>query len=95
VRGLDYGLSLPQLTARIAEFNPIDNLRPLGGASVKILHIHGDQDDLVPLPANSLELAARYKKFGGSAQVVVLKGLGHGGTRLYESEPFISFLLAD
>jgi hypothetical protein len=47
------------------------------------------------MPANSLELAARYKKSGGSAQIVVLKGLGHGGTSLYESETFIRFLLAD
>jgi pimeloyl-ACP methyl ester carboxylesterase len=94
-RGLDYGLSLAELSRRAAEFNPIDNLRPLAAAGVKILHIHGDQDDLVPLPANSQELAARYKKLGGSAQIVVLKGLGHGGTRLYESTPLLSFLLAD
>jgi pimeloyl-ACP methyl ester carboxylesterase len=94
-RGLGYGLSHEQLAGRVAEFNPIDNLRPLAAAGVKILHVHGDHDDLVPLAANSLELAARYKTLGGSAQVVVLKGLGHGGTPLYESEPFIKFLLAD
>jgi pimeloyl-ACP methyl ester carboxylesterase len=94
-RGLDYGLTHEQLAARITQFNPIDNLRPLAEAGVKILHIHGDQDDLVPLPANSLGLAARYKKLGGSAEIVVLKGLGHGGTPLYESAPLLSFLLAD
>jgi hypothetical protein len=94
-RGLDYGLTHEQLAARITEFNPIDNLRPLAASGVKILHIHGDKDDLVPLPANSLELAARYKKFGGSAQIVILNGLGHGGMRLYESQPFIEFLLAN
>jgi hypothetical protein len=94
-RGLDYGLSLAELSRRAAEFNPIDNLRPLAAASVRILHIHGDQDDLVPLQANSQELASRYKKLGGSAQIVVLKGLGHGGTPLYESAPLLSFLLAD
>jgi predicted esterase len=93
-RGLDYGLSLQQLSSRVSEFNPINNLRPLAAAGVKILHVHGDQDDLVPMKANSLELATRYKKFGGSAEIVLLPGLGHGGTRLYESEPFIQFLLA-
>jgi len=93
--GLGYGLSLEQLSGRVSEFNPIDNLGPLAAAGVKILHVHGDKDDLVPMPANSLELAARYKKSGGSAQIVVLKGLGHGGTPLYESETFIKFLLAD
>ncbi|HEV3302655.1 MAG TPA: prolyl oligopeptidase family serine peptidase [Planctomycetaceae bacterium] len=93
--GLGYGLSLEQLSGRIQEFNPIDNLGSLAGAGVKILHVHGDKDDLVPMQANSLELAARYKKSGGSAQIVVQKGLGHGGTPLYESETFIKFLLAD
>jgi predicted esterase len=95
LRGLDYGLTLKQLSARVGEFDPIDNLRPLAAAGVRILHVHGDHDDLVPMGANSSELVARYKKLGGSAEVVVLKGLGHGGTALYESQPFLAFLLAD
>jgi pimeloyl-ACP methyl ester carboxylesterase len=94
-RGLDYRMSRGDLTSLISHFNPIDNLQPLASAGVKILHIHGDKDDLVPIQANSLELSDRYKKLGGSAQVVVLPGLGHGGTRLYESEPFIQFLLGE
>ncbi len=93
-KGLDYGLPLNQLAARMAEFNPIDNLAPLAQARVKILHIHGDKDDLVPTDANSFALERRYKKLGGSAQVVVLPGLGHGGLPLYESRPLIDFLLA-
>ncbi len=63
--GLAYNLTLEQLTARQAEFNPIDNLAPLAKAGVKILHIHGDKDDLVPMAANSTELAKRYKALGG------------------------------
>lgn len=94
-KGLDYGLTHEQLAARIAEFNPIDNLAPLAKAGVKILHIHGDKDELVPTEANSFELARRYKRMGGSAQIVVIPGLGHGGTPLYESKPLIEFLLAD
>ena len=62
---------------------------------MKILHIHGDKDDLVPMAANSTELAKRYKALGGSAEVVVIPGLGHGGEVLYESQPLLSFLLAD
>lgn len=94
-KGLDYGLSLEELTKRAAEFNPIDNLAPLAKSSVKILHIHGDKDELVPMSANSTELARRYRELGGSAQIVVLEGLAHGGIRLYESEPLLTFLLAD
>ena len=94
-KGFAYDLSLDQLTARQGEFNPIDNLAPLAKSGVKILHIHGDQDDLVPLDANSTELARRYQSLGGSAEIVVIKGLGHGGKILYESEPLLKFLLAD
>jgi pimeloyl-ACP methyl ester carboxylesterase len=94
-RGLDYGLTLAQLQGHAADFNPIDNLRPLAAAGAKILHLHGDQDDVVPIAANSIELADRYRKLGGAAKVIVLKGLGHGGTDFYESQPFLDFLLAD
>lgn len=73
----------------------VGNLAPLAKAGVKVLHIHGDKDDLVPIAANSTELAHRYREFGGTAEIVVLEGLGHGGQVLYESEPLLKFLLAD
>jgi predicted esterase len=92
---LGYGLSLAELTRRAAEFNPIDNLPPLAKEQVKILHIHGDQDALVPMSVNSTELARRYRQLGGSAEIVVIKGLGHGGQELYKSLPLLTFLLAD
>lgn len=94
-KGLGYELSLAELERRAAEFNPINNLAPLAKAGVRILHIHGDQDELVPMDANSTELARRYRELGGTAEIVVLKGLGHGGKVLYESRPLIEFLLAD
>ena len=93
--GLDYGLSLEELSRRAAEFNPIDNLAPLAKAGVKILHIHGDADTLVPMDANSDELARRYRKLGGDVEIVVLKGLAHGGQELYQSDRLLKFLLAD
>jgi pimeloyl-ACP methyl ester carboxylesterase len=94
-KGLDYGLSLEELTKRAAEFNPIDNLAPLARAKVKILHIHGDRDEIVPIRENSTELARRYREHAGAAEIVVLKGLGHGGIELYESQPLLDFLLGD
>jgi pimeloyl-ACP methyl ester carboxylesterase len=92
---LGFGLSAEQLQNCVNVFNPIDNLAPLAKAGVKILHIHGDKDELVPMSANSTELARRYQELGGSAEIVVLEGLGHGGKILYESEPLLKFLLAD
>lgn len=95
IKGLDYGLTLEQLTRRADEFNPINNLAPLAKSGVKILHIHGDKDELVPMSANSTELARRYRELGGNAEIVVLEGLAHGGLRLYESEALLAFLLAN
>jgi pimeloyl-ACP methyl ester carboxylesterase len=102
-RGLDYGLSLEELDRRAGEFNPIDNLAPLAKANVKVLHLHGDEDTLVPTSANSKELARRYRELGGQAEIVLLKGLGaeransrgHDGPELYDSAALLKFLLAD
>lgn len=94
-KGLGYDLTLEQLSERVAEFNPVDNLSPLAKSGVKILHIHGDQDEIVPMDANSTELAKRYRELGGHAEIVVLEGLGHGGKILYESQPLLKFLLSD
>jgi pimeloyl-ACP methyl ester carboxylesterase len=102
-KGLAYGLSLEELDRRAGEFNPIENLAPLAKAGAKILHIHGDEDTLVPTSANSTELAHRYRGLGGEAEIVLLKGLGagransrgHDGPELYDSAPLLSFLLAD
>jgi predicted esterase len=94
-KGLGYNLTYAELAAHIAQYNPVDNLAPLAKAGVKILHIHGDKDKLVPTDPNSFELARRYKGLGGSAEIVVIPGLGHGGMPLYESKPLIEFLLTD
>ncbi|HEY2841795.1 MAG TPA: hypothetical protein VGJ26_21725 [Pirellulales bacterium] len=99
-KGLDYGLSLEELQRRAAEFNPIDNLAPLAKAGVKILHLHGDEDLLIPTNANSTELARRYKELGGAAEIVLLKGLGptkrgHDGPELYDSAELLKFLLGE
>lgn len=94
-QGLGYDLTLDELTQRITEFNPIDNLAPLARQKVQILHIHGDKDELVPMKDNSTELANRFRNLGGLAEIVVLEGLGHGGQQLYESEPLLKFLRDD
>jgi hypothetical protein len=96
---LDYGLSLEELDRRSSEFNPIDNLAPLAKAGAKILHLHGDQDTLVPTGGNATELVRRYREFGGEAEIVLLDlpatKRGHDGPELYESESLVKFLLAD
>ena len=93
--GLGFGLPQQELAGRLAEFNPIENLAPLARAKVKVLHLHGDHDKLVPLEANSMELIRRYKSLGGSAELIVMKGLSHGGAPFFGSQQLAAYLLAD
>ena len=90
---LGFGLSLAELTRRAAEFNPIDNLAPLAKAGVKIFHIHGDKDTLVPWRANSDVLVETYQRLGGDARLEIIPGLGHGGKSFYSSESLVRFLI--
>jgi hypothetical protein len=102
-KGLDYGLSLAELERRAGEFNPIENLAPLAKAKVKIMHLHGDADQVVPTAANATELGRRYRDLGGEARIVLIKKLGvgrpnsrgHDAPELHDSEPFLEFLLGD
>lgn len=91
--GLAYNLSLEEMQQRISEFNPIDNLEPLARHDVKIFHIHGNKDDVVPLEPNSLELMRRYRELGGEAEVQILDGEKHGGMVFFESERAVEFML--
>ncbi|HVC92215.1 MAG TPA: prolyl oligopeptidase family serine peptidase [Pirellulales bacterium] len=91
--GLAYGLDRDQLQARLKEFNPIDNLEPLAKAGVKIYHIHGTGDDVVPIGPNSVELARRYGELGGGMEIEAIEGGKHGGPEFYSSKRALDFLL--
>lgn len=79
---LAYGLSLPELTARVDEYNPISNLKPLTSADVKIFHIHGDRDtdNAVPWDRNTLDFVYQYRRLGGQADYEIYYGRGHGAS---------------
>ena len=93
--GIGIELTQDQLATRLAEFNPIENLPPLAKAGVKLLQLHGDRDQVVPLVANSSELARRYRGLGGAAEVIVIRGYGHGGRPFSAANALAEFLLAD
>jgi pimeloyl-ACP methyl ester carboxylesterase len=90
---LAFGLSLGDLDRRAGEFNPIDNLAPLAKAGVKIFHIHGDKDSVVPDGPNSQVLVRKYRQLGGDARLEIIPGLGHGGKPFYSSENLLKFLI--
>jgi len=72
-----YGMTEEQLSTNLAQHNPIDRLAPLAKAEVPIFHIHGEQDEIVPLDENSGELKKRYEKLGGRMTFEIVEGQGH------------------
>jgi pimeloyl-ACP methyl ester carboxylesterase len=74
-----YDLTEKELGARLGEFNPIEHIGILARARVPALLIHGDEDKVVPLKANSAEFVARYKaeRAEDAVKLIVAKGQGH------------------
>ena len=62
-----------ELKKRITEFNPIDNLKGMAQAGVKIFHIHGDKDTLVPIQQSQL-IMAKFKEMGVPSKLVIKEG---------------------
>jgi len=72
-----YGISEDELARGLPQHNPVDRLAPLAEGGVPILHVHGDNDSVVPLERNSGELLRRYTQLGGQMEVLVVSGRGH------------------
>ncbi len=91
-----YELSAEQFEANLKKHNPIDRLEPLAKANVPIFHIHGDQDTVVPLQANSGTLAQRYRDLGGDMTLEVVEGHGHDmWNGWFQSEELVEFVRAN
>lgn len=88
-----YGLSIEELDLQLSRHNPIERLAPIAQAKIPILHIHGDADKVVPLEANSAEIAERYKALGGPIELIVIPGRGHEhDPAFFESQALLEFL---
>ena len=73
--------------------NPIDHLAPLAKAKIPLLHVVGDADKPVPVSENTAILEARYKKLGGTIQVIHKPGIGHHPHSLKDPKPIVDFIL--
>lgn len=89
-----YGMTPAELEQNLSEHNPVDRLRPLRDAGVKIMHIHGDNDTKVPLLQNSQVVHDRYVAMGGSMKLQVVPGVGHEEIpAVFQSRPMLEFML--
>ena len=90
-----YGMTEQQLTAALAQHNPVNRVEPLARAHVPVLHIHGDIDALVPVEKNSAALAEQYRKFGGEMTLTVIKGQGHNmWTGWFQCPELVDFVIS-
>ena len=90
---LGFMMTPEELHKRLKEFNPIETLKPLADAGVRILHVHGNSDAGIPSKENSIELLQRYRKLGGDMELETLIGHGHGGNIFYTSDKTVRFLV--
>lgn len=89
-----FQLEPAELLKNSNRLNPIEGLRPLAEAGVPIYHIHGDQDQVVPLQSNSAELARRYRQFGGPVTLQIVEGQGHNMWEgWFRSDELVNFVI--
>lgn len=89
-----YQLKPHELEFYLANVNPVDRLAPLAAARVPIFHLHGDQDAVVPLEANSALLAERYRSLGGPIELQIVPGQGHNmWPGWFQSQPLVDFVI--
>ena len=90
----DYNLTETELRARLAEFNPLDNLQGLLKHKVPIFVVHGDSDAAVPYEENTRLLKDRYEAGGGPITVKLIAGEGHKvSPAFFECPELIEFVL--
>ncbi len=90
-----YGMTPEALSEHLAEHNPLDRLEALAKAGVPLFAIHGDTDTVVPLEANSGEMAKRYEALGGTMKLIVPPGQGHTMWEgFFHCQELVDFVLA-
>ena len=90
----DFAMTEPELVAKLAEFNPIDNLKGLLANKVPMFAVHGDKDNLVPYDLNTRILKERYEAGGGSIQVKIIPDKGHQvDPAFFQCQELVDFVL--
>jgi pimeloyl-ACP methyl ester carboxylesterase len=72
--------------------NPVDRLAPLAKAKVRLIHVVGDTDDVVPVAENTGLIESRYQALGGRIEVIHKPGVGHHPHGLDDPAPVVTFI---
>jgi len=92
-----YGLAPADLAARAADLCPIERIAVAAAAGVPVCIIHGDDDKVVPLAANSAELKRRYEAAGKGdlVRLIVAERQGHNFWEgFFRCQELVDFLIA-
>lgn len=73
--------------------NPIDTLKPLFDAKIALIYVVGDADNVVPPGENAAIAEDRYRKLGGTVEVIHKPGVGHHPHGLEDCSPVVKFIL--
>ena len=71
----------------------LDRMAPLARAGVPLIHVCGDADESVPFEQHTAEFARRYRKLGGTIEVIVKPGGKHHPHSLPDPAPIVRFIL--
>ncbi|WP_145098577.1 alpha/beta hydrolase family protein [Anatilimnocola aggregata] len=89
----DYQMTEADFRSKLAELNPVDNLKELAAQKVPMFIVHGDADAAVTYPDNTGLLKQRYEAAGGPITVKVIAGEGHQATpSFFECTELIEFV---
>lgn len=72
---------------------PLFNCKRIAKAKIPVIHVCGDQDEVVPLEENTLKLAKIFRDAGGEIEIIVKKGAGHHPHSLQNPAPIVHFIL--
>ena len=90
----DFGMSESELTEKLSQFNPIDNLKGLAANKVPMFVVQGDSDAAVPYEDNTRLLKERYEAAGGPITVKLIPGEGHKvSPSFFECPELVEFVL--
>jgi pimeloyl-ACP methyl ester carboxylesterase len=86
-----YGLTEETLS----EFSemPLFNCTRVAKAGIPVIHVCGDNDDVVPFEENTLKLAEAFRAAGGEIKIIIKEGAGHHPHSLTDPAPIVQFIL--